>query len=200
MANKQINDYDLKAVPDSTDSFLLQDESNNTLRTSLSALHKSKVGFYNHDNAGAAQTIVANGTWQRLNNDTLGPLTINNYRPTSMNAAGIWDPVTNQFDFSQLALGDEVQMRLDLDITPGSNNQDIDIRVLFDIGGVSFSLMVDHILPKTTDPVLNHIAYVRMFIGSLGVLANPAEIQIRGDGGNNITAYVHGWYVSLIRR
>ena len=200
MANKQINDYAAKATPAATDSVLIQSAGGLTERAELGSLHKDKVGFYNYDNTLAAQTITANGTWQKLDNNVLGPLTMTQYRPTSMDEAGIWDPVTNQFDFSQLSLGDQIQIRVDVDVTPGSNSQDIDARLLFDIGGAEFGLMVGHMIPKTTATILNHIDYVGMFMGSAGVLANPAEIQVRADSGGDVTVNVHGWYVSLIRR
>ena len=200
MANKQINDYTIKGSPEVDDHLLIQEVGGTTLRVALGSLHKAKVGFYNYDNTLVAQTITADGSWQKLNNNKLGPLNITTYRPSSMDEAGIWDAITNQFDFSQLSLGDEVQMRIDLDVTPGSNNQDIDVRLLFDIGGTEISLMVDHMIQKGTSPVLNHISYVRMFMGSAGVLSNPGEIQVRVDSGTDITVNVHGWYTSLIRR
>lgn len=200
MANKQINDFTHKPILDDTDSFLVQEAGGVTKRVEWGDVHEQKHGFYNYDNAGAAQTVVADNTYNKLECDTLGGLTQRQYRPTSMDADGIWNPTTNQFDFSQLNLGDEVEMRLDFDITTGSVSQDIDTRILFDIGGQNFSLMVDHIIPKAAGLIPNHIAYVRIFIGSEGVRNNPAELQLRADSGNDLSILVHGWYISIVRR
>lgn len=169
----------------------------NSDKSSLSIVGPDS-GWYDYESTDAPQAIVGNEIYHQLLNNALGAQTKNAFRPIGLDAAGVWNPSTNQFDFSQLKIGDQVYMRVDLDIDPANPNQDIDLAINFDIGGQNFVLQVEHIINKSADPILRHIAYVAMYIGSEGTRDNPAEIKIRSDDA--LTVNVHGWYISILRR
>jgi len=156
------------------------------------------TGFYDYENTLPAQTITGNSTYQKLNNNGLGTHTKKQFRPRGLDLDGVWNVTTNQFDFSQLSLGDQLLIRIDLTITPSTPNQDIDIAINFDIGGESFLLMVDHLIPKRTDDIGRHISYVAIYMGTQNVIDNPAEILVRSDA--TTTILVHGWYINITRR
>ena len=155
-------------------------------------------GFYDYENTLTAQTITGNSVYQKLLNNGLGTHTKKQFRPRGLDLAGVWNTTTSQFDFSQLSLGDQLWIRVDLTITPSTPNQDIDIAINFDIGGESFLLMVDHLIPKRTDDIGRHISYVGMYMGTQDVIDNPAELLMRSD--DTTTVLVHGWYINITRR
>ena len=156
------------------------------------------TGFYDYENTLPTQTIAGDEVYHKLLNNGLGIHTKKQFRPRGMDLAGIWNTTTNQFDFTQLRLGDQLMIRVDLTIIPGTPNQDIDTAINFDIGGESFLLMVDHIIPKRSDPIPRHISYVAMYMGTQEVVGNPAEILMRSDDVFDVT--VHGWYIDITRR
>lgn len=198
MANKEIKDYNLKTPPSDTDKILIQDSLGVTKYITAGALHQLKAGFLNYNDLNTASNpITHNGSegFKKITNDTLGAQTREDEPPTGITS--LWNSALNQLDFSELTDGDMVEIRIDLLVTTTSPSQEVDVRVLFAIGGFQFPLVVSHSEYKTAKehPV---IGYAKFFIGGVNMIDNPAEIQI--DTDNNATIINNGSYIVITRR
>lgn len=93
----------------------------------------ARIGTYIYDDAQYDSTplSVPANTPTALPNDTLGPLTGNT--PVT-GVTNLWDPVTGFFDFTELNVGDVVEMRLDLLVQTSSFNQTVNINFEGGIG------------------------------------------------------------------
>ena len=199
MANtKQIQDYDPKSPPSTTDKILIQDASGVTKRITVGDFHQLKAGFMNYNDLNTLTTpITHDGSegFKKITNDTLGAQTRVDEAPTGITS--IWNSALNQLDFSELTDGDMVEIRVDLLVTTTSPSQEVTVRILFAIGGFEFPLTVSHSEYKTAKehPV---VGYAKFWIGGNNVIDNPAEIQI--DTDSNATIINNGSYCVLTRR
>lgn len=198
MATKQIKDYSLKAIPETSDQILIQEVGGTTMKATLGVLHQSRVGFFDYnDLATTGSPITHNGSegFKKLTNDGLGAFTNINYKPLGMTT--LWDTTASQFDFSELSLGDMVDIRIDVDVTTTSPNQDTSIQLLLGIGGSPYTLEIDEISPKTAR-TKKMLSYTGIYMGDANTLNNPGEFQI--DTDSNATITVNGWYLKVTRR
>lgn len=198
MANKQIKEYTDKPVPDDTDQILIQDALGVTYKIDLGNMHKKKVGYFDYnDSATASAPITHNGIegFKKLTNNGLGPQTDVAHRPTSMST--MWNAISDQIDFSELSVGDMVDMRTAIEVTTTSPNQEVIIRIEVALGGTQFSVILGRAQFKTigTYPMTY---WMGGHIGSEDVRTNPAEIQV--DTDSSATIEVIGWLFKVTRR
>jgi len=169
-----------------------------TFANIASYLFKKKTGFFNYNDlatATVAFTHDGSSGFLPLPNDGAGTLTTVVYAPTGMTT--LWDVVGNQLNFTQLSIGDMVTLRVDLEVTTTTNNQWVELRVEFDIGGTPFPLTFAQSIPKTSG-TYSIVKSIPFFIGNAGVRDNPSEIQIDSDAPCNVK--VNGWYATVARR
>lgn len=198
MATKQIKDYVLKTVPETSDQLLIQEAGGTTMKVNLGVLHQSRVGFFDYnDSATVGTPITHNGSegFKKLTNDGLGAFTSTDYKPLGMTT--LWNAVTNQLDFSELSLGDMVDIRIDVDVTTTSPNQDTSVQLQLGIGGSPYTLELDEISPKTAR-TKKMLSYTGIYMGDANTLNNPGEFQL--DTDSNATIVVNGWYLKVTRR
>ena len=199
MANKQIKDFTLKTVPDNDDKLLIQDGSDVTKYITVGSLHQLKAGFFNYNDATTISSPIAhNGSegFKKLTNDGAGPQTELSYKPTSMTT--LWNTVTSQFNFSELGLGDMIDLRVDVNVTTSTPNQEVVIRIDVAIGTIgNFQLELDRRVFKNAG-VQPMISYTGGWIGSDFAKDSPAEVQLDTDA--SATIVVQGWYAKITRR
>lgn len=143
------------------------------------------------DTATASSAIsIGNGAWTDLTNDGLGALTSTTYKVTGH--GDIWDSSTNTLDFSSLSVGDVVTFRVDVEVTTGGANHDIDFRLAFG-PSYSFSNNFETITVKSagTKQIFKEFSFA-MF--NTDTLNNPAKLQIQSDSSGD-TAKVNGWFI-----
>lgn len=133
-----------------------------------------------------------------LTNDGLGVDTNTKYLPTSGNGVTqLWDTSSNGFDFSDLEVGDMVDIRMDITMIIVSNNTAVDVDLHMGSGGSVVVPFISQQNFKSTGS-FEVIRYMGIYIGSEDVRDNLAQLKINAD--NNCTCTVHGWYIKAIRR
>lgn len=147
------------------------------------------------DNATQTTPInVAANTPVYLTNDTLGAFTNRAYLPEGV--TDVWDSSLNQFDFSELSLGDVVDIRLDLEITTTTANQVGSIVLELGIGGASYDIPFISTTVKTAGShPLNRFNSV--YMGDNNTLLNSAKFRVESDA--SATVKVNGWYCKIIK-
>ena len=133
-----------------------------------------------------------------LTNDGLGVDTNTKYLPASGNGVTqLWDTSSNGFDFSDLEVGDMVDIRMDITMIIVSNNTAVDVDLHMGSGGSVVVPFISQQNFKSTGS-FEVIRYMGIYIGSEDVRDNLAQLKINAD--NNCTCTVHGWYIKAIRR
>jgi len=194
---KQILDFTDKPVPDDDDAILIQEPGGLTLRTALAALHKSKIGFFQYGDLATATVpfaVPGDSVYRALPNDGEGNSTLDQ-APTGMTL--LWNVDTDQFDFSELAIGDMVDIAVNLEITSSSNNQQVALKMVLGIGGTETELPFDYINHKSAETFLI-LRYKGFFIKDANIRDNPAELRIASDGTADVK--ILGWYCKITRR
>lgn len=157
-----------------------------------------RMGFFDYNDA-ATSTIPINVpgsfTYVDVTNDGLGLFTNKAYSPGGI--SDVYDATTNQFDWSELKLGDVVDIRIDLDVTTSSRNQLIEINLDLAIGGSQYSIPFISSTYKFIG-VQKINVYNGVYIGDTNTLNNPGKLVIRSD--DIATVKVNGWYVKVLIR
>jgi hypothetical protein len=152
-------------------------------------------GTLHYSNNLATQNATANVELKLLNN-ILGPYT--NLTNAPFGTGTVWNPTTNQFDFSSLEVGDYVELRPDLDINLDGSNTSFSLYMKMAIGGVNpWQLNIHNAERKSTD-VFNEAPYIGFDISNEDSRDFPAEIYIKTDA--NATVKVNGWLVAITRK
>ena len=133
-----------------------------------------------------------------LTNDGLGVDTKTAYLPIGGNGiTQLWNTSSNGFDFSDLNIGDMLEIRMDIDVIIASNNTAIDVNLHMGSGGTVIVPFISHQNFKTTG-TFEVIRYMGLYIGSEDIRDTLAQLKINAD--NNCTCIVNGWYIKATRR
>jgi hypothetical protein len=157
-----------------------------------------QIGLFDYNDL-ATQTTPINIPSGLVNvdipNDEQGPFTNKNFAPNGV--TDIWDADAGLFDWSQLKLGDMVDIRLDLSVTTTSPNQTIIVELVLAIGGFEYAIPFVQANVKTagTYPVNR---YNGAYMGDDNTLLNGARFRIRSDAA--ATMVVNGWYCKVLVR
>ena len=150
------------------------------------------------DVATTGSPIAVSAVPAVLTNDGLGVDTNTSYLPVGGNGiTQLWDTFSNGFDFSDLDVGDMVDIRMDITMIIASNNTAVDVDLHMGSGGSVVVPFISQQNFKSTGS-FEVIRYMGIYIGSEDVRDNLAQLKISAD--NNCTCTVHGWYIKAIRR
>ena len=198
MANKQIKDFPAKLAPEGTDKILIQDALGATQHVEASAFHRAKAGFFDYNDLATATTPIAhNGSegFKDLTNDGAGAQTNIAHVPTGV--TGLWNTTLNQMDFTDLGVGDMIDIRVDVTLITTQPNQLTEIQLLAGIGGFSYTVPLVSASYKSAQ-TRQETSYRGIYIGDSNTLDNAAKIQI--DSDSPLTVIVNGWYFKITRR
>ena len=169
--------------------------------TSIEQKGRVDYGFYDYNDTATHTTpisVTSGAGWVKLTNDTLGAQTKLDYGIDK--APNIWvGDSTNQFDFSNLSLGDIVDLRVDLTLTTTTPNTSVAVAINLGVGDAS-----NYYLPILSDRAFKSAATYQIaelnsiYMGNTLTLKNPAELKIKAD--NNIQVVVNGWFVKVFSR
>ena len=155
-------------------------------------------GILDYNDAGTTTTpiVVSAATPTILTNDELGAFTNKAYLPTGV--TDVWLAGTDTFDWSELKLGDMIDIRLDVDVITTLNNTEAKIDLILAIGGFSYAIpwMLETNYKTSGTHKVN--VYNGVYIGDTNTLDNGARFEITSD--NACTVIVNGWYVKVITR
>lgn len=156
----------------------------------------SRDWFIDYNDLATQSTPLLYSTWNiQLTNDWAWPYWNNSYAP--MWITQLWNTSTNQFDFSKLAIWDEVTLRFDLLVTTSATNQIVKIYATFDIWWTPFSLTLDNQHFKTAWEY-NIVETEKFYIWSAGMKNNPWRLYFNSDA--NASIKVNWFYISVIRK
>ena len=150
------------------------------------------------DVATTGTPISVTATPTVLTNDGTGVNTNTKYLPIGGNGVTqLWDTSSNGFDFSDLDVGDMIDIRMDITMIIASNNTAVDVDLHMGSGGSVVVPFISQQNFKSTGS-FEVIRYMGVYIGSADVRDNLAQLKIKAD--NNWTCTVNGWYIKAIRR
>ena len=133
-----------------------------------------------------------------LTNDGLGVDTNTAYLPIGGNGiTQLWNTSSNGFDFSDLNVGDMVDIRMDISVIIASTNTVVDVNLVMGSGGSVVVPFISDQNYKATG-TFEVIRYMGVYIGSEDVRDTLAQLKIEADKA--CTCKVHGWYIKAIRR
>lgn len=143
---------------------------------------------YNDTATTATPITLTAATPAKLTNDKLGSFTNTTYLPDTV--TDLWDTTAQRLDFTELALGDKVLMRIDVSVVTASPDTDIIMSLDLAIGGTPYSLTVlrNSFKSSGTYPI---VAVFPIYMGDTNTKSNPGEIIMEAD--KNSTVIVNGW-------
>ena len=153
-----------------------------------------RFGVYNYDDLDTKTTpisIAAADTWYALTNDDAGPSAFT--YPTN-GVADVWDTVTQAFDFSGFENGDFFSIRVDVEITSTTANQDFDLS-LFLADDTGTPIEIPFIVKQSFKAAGSRkiLRYNGVAIGSDLTRLNEARFKIRSSATGSVV--VNGWLV-----
>jgi hypothetical protein len=151
-----------------------------------------------NDTATTGSPIAVSAVPAVLTNDGLGVNTNTAYLPIGGNGiTQLWNTSSNGFDFSDLNVGDMLEIRMDISVVIASVNTVVDINLLMGTGGSVVVPFISDQNYKATG-TFEVIRYMGVYIGSTDVRDTLAQLKIEAD--KNCTCIVHGWYIKATRR
>jgi hypothetical protein len=153
-------------------------------------------GFYYADLITQTTPLAYTTGDLQLENDIEGSLTFLTQPPFGITSS--WDEDTNTLDFSQLSIGDHVNLRVDLIVTTSAANQSSEIKLLLGEGGAEAKTFL-------LEDVFTETAAATDFSGEISFQINyetwrttAAKILFSSDASADIE--VVGWNVYIIRK
>lgn len=137
-------------------------------------------------------TLVSAGVNYELTNDGLGPFTNTTYKTTEL--GDLWDTGTNRFDFSNMSLGDSIDIRIDIEVTTTGANRVLDVDLELGVGGSPYTIPFVASSYVKTASVFRGVRWMSIYMGDTNTLNNPARILVRSDGAGD-SVVVNGWYI-----
>lgn len=154
--------------------------------------------FYGVQDFGdvATQTTpiaVSNGSWSDLPNDGLGALSSQVY--SVIGHGPIYNASSGEFEFTDLALGDMIMIRVDVEFLTTSPNTEVALRLAFG-PAFAFGLPFDRTAFKSAASAGSgqRVRYFPFQMKTLDTLNNPAKLQATTDSGS-VTIKVNGWQI-----
>lgn len=156
------------------------------------------MGIYDYNDLTTATTpitLTSAGTSYELTNDGAGVFT--NLAYALAVEPNIWNVSTNRFDFTNLNIGDTVDIRLDIEWTTTGTNTDIEVDLELAVGGSAY------IIPFESDRTIkasgSHrvMKFNSVYIGDANTKNNPARFLVKSDASGN-SVKVNGWFVKVL--
>lgn len=132
----------------------------------------------------------------QITNDAQGPRTTREFLPDQV--TDVWDASTNQFDFSQLSVGDVVHLRFVATLTSSTAFQTFRVTFVGGIGGSEYSLVIASGNIKTSGTVEDLTRYNSIQIEDDNTRLNPAELRVVSDDDADVT--IAGFTCEIFRR
>lgn len=155
------------------------------------------MGWWDYNDAATAGTPItlsATATYFPLTNDELGVNTKKTFALPGV--ADVWDASTNRFDFSDLQIGDTVDIRIDFSVTTTGANHQITLAIELGLGAAPYTLVIDSRNVKTAG-TYQVTRWYSIYIGDTNTKDNPAYLKVQSDAGTTDTVVVNGWYMRV---
>lgn len=137
------------------------------------------IADYNDTSTSPTPLTLVSNTWTTVPNDGLGPFTNLSYLPDGVTK--LMDTTTGEFDFTELALGDNCFIRNDFSVTPNTNNALLELR--YQLGAVGFEYTLETILGRldsgSGQPYRFSLTPQMIYMGDTNTKDNPVRLQVR---------------------
>lgn len=117
---------------------------------------------------------------------------------TPQGVTKLWDSTANQFDFSELAVGDMLDIRIDGELTNTGINESFSLSLVAAIGTAE-----EFVLPFSSGvrfvPGTSIVSrYNGLFMGTPEIVSSPAELRITSSSDSS--GFLMDMYIKIIRR
>ncbi len=152
-------------------------------------------GYAYYENTGSSTVLTDNSTIT-LTNDAAGAGTYKNWKNPDI--TDVWNSTTNRFDFTQLDVGDLVEIRIDVEMSAAGPGREIAMELGIALG-TSSEKAIGFGRAETVNTSFTDLSFYRtIFIGSADTRTNPAEIRVR-VGSPDITFRVEGILAKVVK-
>ena len=165
-----------------------------TINSATISAETARMGMQDYADATTAGTpisITGGAGFVAVTNDGAGVGTNKAYKVTGIGE--LWNVAGQVFDWSDLALGDQVNIRLNVVVTTTAANQVVSTKLVAAIGGAPYDVFWQSSYYKTSgaqDPIVKTSL---VYMGDANTLDNGARFEIESDG--NCTVEVIGWAI-----
>lgn len=169
-----------------------------TLKTNCKVFSTYIDGYFNYADLSSVNTPIsftANDTIS-LTIDGRGGQQNSTYKPYGVTK--LYDTATHKFYFNELAVGDEVSIRFNINVTTTTNNQEFHIWLSLAEGGSFPYTVSDGVMQFKTTGQRQIGINIPIFIGANDTKNNPGDLLFTSDGNATIT--VNSFYISTKRR
>lgn len=176
--------------------------NNNTVTIDAAGKINSQYidGYFNYSDSSSQATATpiayTTGSPLKLGNDGQGGQTTGAYAPYGITQ--LFDTITGNFDFSELAIGDEVIIRFNLDITTSATNQEFFLYLDLAVGGSFPYSLYDGVFAFKTAGKRQIGVNIPLYIGTADTRDNPGQLMFSSDANATIT--VNSYYITTKRR
>jgi hypothetical protein len=158
-------------------------------------LYEIKLGNYEYANSIGAQSFT--GTPIKLLNDGLGSGTNKTYGLPGI--SDLYNTTLNEFDFTDLALGDRVDIRYDYTLNTSAVNQESTLYLQTGVGSGAPIIRNQHdTFYKVAGVHPNTVVVSFLLVGDLAVLNFPTELYFTSEA--NATVVLNNFLISVIKR
>jgi len=157
----------------------------------------ASIGYFQHNDLATQTTpiSVTASTETKLTNDALGPFT--NLSQAPYGVSNDWDSVTNSFDFSELSVGDTLDLRVDLSLTTTTANTSFTVILRVGEGSLyEYDIIVFTGSKKLSTADFQEVGEVGFSLDYAEHLTNPASLYIIAD--EDMSVKVKGWYTRIV--
>lgn len=156
-------------------------------------------GLFDYNDAATAGTpivVTSASSPVLLTNDELGAFTNKLFPPAGV--TDVWLAGTDVFDWSQLKLGDMIDIRLDIDVITSSTNTEIFVELHLGTGGNAYTIRWVNEVNFKSSGTHKIVRYNGIYLGDLNTINNGGQFKISTD--KDCTVVVNGWYVKVLKR
>lgn len=156
------------------------------------------VGFFDYADLETQTTplVLVSNVSKKLTNDTLGVSTNTSNAPYGVSS--LWDSSTNTFNFSQLSIGDTIDIRFDVNVTTTVSNQIVKGYVKLGVGSPSEYILGIFGQQIKTPASNTQTVFTSIYIGNTDLIDYPSEVYLLTE--NSGSAKVNGWYCRVLRK
>ena len=146
--------------------------------------------------SGTPITLTPASTFVDLTNDGAGAFTNTTYKLQGL--IDHWNTSTNRFDFTDLELGDTIDIRIDVTVSTAAANSEVELAIELGLGGSPYTLSIDKRTFNNAG-AQNITRWYSIYIGDTNTLNNPAKLKMSSDNAAD-TVVVNGWYIRTGKR
>lgn len=156
-------------------------------------------GLFDYNDAATAGTPIAitgAAAAATLTNDGAGAFTNKTYSP--LGVTDVWNAALDTFAWSELKLGDMVDIRIDVDVTTVSTNTEVKIDLELGTGGFAYNIPWALATNYKSTGTHKINVYNGVYMGDANTLDNGAVFKFFAD--KDCSVVVNGWYCKIIKR